>query len=440
MTDDNGNPISSALEKALQGVSRWTEEERGKYIDELADNPLFLPSMTETEQKSNTIVSALKSAEYDEIDTPFTLANESKTKGNDAFARGAEWFPNAIKHYNEGIKHCEKAMEIYNHQIKKKNNDNDETPTTVVHIKTIRKLLSVLHANLAAIYMQRGKYISVLDSCRTALRLWGDNTKAVYRSAKVCIDLGRATTALEFIELGLTIEPENTSFLPLQKEAKELLARQERIAAATAKEQRTKFEKLITLREACKERKILIGPPLYSSMRRTHANPYVDEEGSIHWPVLLLYPQYNQSDYLEDVQEGATIYDILSYIFQPNSPPPLWDTKREYVLDNIEVFFRTYPCKPIDYDLAWSSTVEGVEPENSPLSSRYVRIPMVCPLIVPLTQRENVIADIPVLYIVAKSSNVYQEMKKSSGGDFVTLRLPDWAMNAIAEAQSSTKI
>lgn len=274
---------SEALDRALEGLATWSAEERSKYCDALAENPLFMSKVTDGDMKTNMMLQALQNAEYDDIDTPQQLARESKQKGNDSFQRGPDWYPNAIKHYNDAIEHAMKAT-------KEK--------------KEMKKVLSTCYSNLAAIYLHRKKYITVLDCCDKALRYWSDNTKASFRAAKACIALGRASSALEICELGrLSDEAGGAAFDPLVKEASELLARQDRIAAATRKEAAARHAKLEAVRAGCRERGIRVGPPVFSGLKRTNAEPYIDEDGVMHWPILLLYPQYNQSDYLEDVGE-----------------------------------------------------------------------------------------------------------------------------------------
>lgn len=42
--------------------------------------------------------------------------------------------------------------------------------------------------------------------------------------------------------------------------------------------------------------------------------PYVDAEGSIHWPVLLMYPETGQQDVIEDWHEDDTVADHLDVV------------------------------------------------------------------------------------------------------------------------------
>jgi tetratricopeptide (TPR) repeat protein len=424
--DDGPSPPSEALTKALEGSRRWTVEERSRYCDELVDTPLFQPRMSEAEAAVSGIAQAVRNAEYDEIDTPFALANEAKGKGNEAFARGAEWFPNAIRHYNEAIGHATKAGEA---EVDPDHPQPHAARPTAKRRREARRLLSVCHANLAAIYLARGKYITAVDSSDRALRLWPDNSKAAFRAAKACLALGRAAACLDYCEAGSLADADNAgAFDALVKEAREAVARQDRMAAQSAKEAAEREASLARVRAACTERGLRVGPPVFNSMKRTRAEPYVDAEGGLHWPVLLLYPETSQSDYLEDVPESATIADVLAHMMMP----PPWDAGGAHVPANIDVFFRTHVCKPIPMQQAWTSVAEEAGPEEAWRTSRMVRVPHDCPLLAPLLQAEYVIADIPVFYIVARKTSqsqlspFYADLKAKAGGDFVTLRVPDF--------------
>lgn len=418
LSSDELLPRSEKLESIMSGLATWTADERSRYCDEATESPLLIPKLSDSALTSNEIAQAVLNTAYDDIDTPWALAIESKRKGNDAFTKGKEWFPNAIRHYNDAIGHAKKALNLPDLERSKK--------------REMRQLESTCLSNLAAIYLARGKHITVVDSCERALRLWPDNVKAAFRAAKSCLALGRATAAIGFCEVGRMASSSSTDpvnidpFEPLSKEAADLLQRQERIAAKTKLELANRAKQLDKVRNACKSRGLRVGPPLYSGgMRRTLAMPYVDSENDLlHWPLLLLYPQYNTSDFLEDVCETATIADIVSHVFPADSRAG-WDVNGEYTENNVDVFFKTNACKPLPSEEWWTRTAEDKEPEETWLTQRMVRVPHHAPLLLPLLQPSYVIADTPLFYVVARSSQCWADMKKrAGGGEFIELTLP----------------
>jgi len=73
----------------------------------------------------------------------------------------------------------------------------------------------------------------------------------------------------------------------------------------------------------------------------------------------------------------------------------------------------------------WTRTAEDKEPEETWLTQRMVRVPQNAPLLLPLLQPSYVIADTPLFYVVAKSSQCWADMKKrAGGGEFIELVLP----------------
>ena len=186
---------------------------------------------------------------------------------------------------------------------------------------------------------------------------------------------------------------------------------------------------LEAVRSGCRERDIVVGPPLYAGgMRRTLAQPYVDEDECMHWPVLLLYPQHSTSDFLEEVAESASIGDILAAVLPRGGRRPDWDSAGEYSEDNVDVFYKTNPCKPLPVEEWWTRAADERGAETTWQTSRLVRVPPIAPLLFPISRPGYVVADIPVFYVVARSSDCWARMKAEAGGDFVELRVPKSAL------------
>jgi len=399
--------VDKRLDDILSRMKTWTPEERSSFCDEAGEHPLWSSSSESSTEGATAALSAMKSVEYDDLDDPMTLAMECKDKGNAAFKAGKDYFGHCVRHYQDAIKHAEFCAK----------KECEAVP------KTVKQFISTCHSNLASVHLSRGKYISALDSCMVALRVWGDNTKAAWRAAKAAIALGRASSALELAELGSCAGDggDSASFVPLIREARELLVIQERNAAATARMLQDRASSLGVVREACRERGIQVGPPLFNGMQRTSARPYVDGDGVLHWPVVLLYPAAGQSDYIEDWPESGTFGELLDVVMSNSGPSLPWDVKGEYISTGCDVFFKSNPCKPIPLDLAWTQQVLEETPEESWGDVRWVLCPPEAPLVLPLLQPSYVVADLPVFYIVPRSSSFYAGMKRAAGGEFARL-------------------
>ncbi|MBW02103.1 Tetratricopeptide repeat protein 4, partial [Eschrichtius robustus] len=60
----------------------------------------------------------------------------------------------------------------------------------------------------------------------------------------------------------------------------------------------------------------------------------VDDGGRLSWPVLFLYPEYAQSDFISAFHEDSRFIDHLMVMF---GETPSWDLEQKYCPDNLEV-------------------------------------------------------------------------------------------------------
>jgi hypothetical protein len=74
----------------------------------------------------------------------------------------------------------------------------------------------------------------------------------------------------------------------------------------------------------------LTGP--HPAGARVHLSP----DGVLVWPVMLLYPEYGQSDYIEAFKETDRFIDHLEVMFQT---PPAWDVDRKYGIGTMQLYY-----------------------------------------------------------------------------------------------------
>ncbi|XP_077964281.1 tetratricopeptide repeat protein 4 isoform X2 [Gasterosteus aculeatus] len=73
------------------------------------------------------------------------------------------------------------------------------------------------------------------------------------------------------------------------------------------------------------------------SQEATGAQVFLDEQGSLHWPVLFLYPEHQQTDFISAFSEKDCFLDHLAIMFGEELPP--WDTDRKYHPNNLQLYF-----------------------------------------------------------------------------------------------------
>lgn len=69
------------------------------------------------------------------------------------------------------------------------------------------------------------------------------------------------------------------------------------------------------------------------------------EAPPLAWPVLLLYPQYMQSDFVEACAESTMVAELLAMVFpeEEDSGPAAWDERFEYRASEMEIYLQVHP-------------------------------------------------------------------------------------------------
>lgn len=261
-------------------------------------------------------------------------------------------------------KNYQKAILSYTAGLKKKCGDQD--------------LNTVLLTNRAAAHFHLGNMRSALNDAAAAKKIKPDHLKALIRGVQCCIELHNFAEAVQWCDEGLKEHPNDKKLLELRAAADKHKRAAERDARkAKAKEKKLHSEKEALL-AAIKDRGIKLLQPLkprqqgsdsedegssaaisqlsldsLSSQEATGAHVFLDEQGSLHWPVLFLYPEHQQSDFISAFCENSSFIDHLAVMFGEELPP--WDTDRKYNPQNLQVYFED----------AKKETLYQVDPEMS---------------------------------------------------------------------------
>ena len=308
-------------------------------------------------------------------DAPEEVAERAKQKGNHFLKRGPRYYKEAIKHYTEAID--------------AKSADAQQN--------------AIYHSNRAAVQLLLKNYGKVVEDCNVAIKLHPAHIKAYFRAARAYAGLHKWTQCIEVCEAGLKVEADNKEIL------KELSAAQEKLAvkrqgakkaeAEKAKQMLAESKVQRALHKALEERGLRMGECVYGGAVQggQSTDAYIDADGAVHWPVLFLYDEFDQSDYFQDAHEEATVQGCLDMLFDEASPPPDWDPERRYRADNLAVYIATNQSKELrrqakkeqsDEDFLSSilagSERKGVEEEYQlAAKSRFVKVCCVCSCLLP---------------------------------------------------------
>ncbi|KAK9907556.1 hypothetical protein WJX75_005927 [Coccomyxa subellipsoidea] len=322
-----------------------------------------------------------------EESTPDERAETYKGQGNDALKRGLQlkkkfYLREAVDLYTKGL-----GMG-----------------------SSLPELLSMLHSNRAQAHLLLENYRNALEDSQEAMKLNSANLKGYYRGARAALKLGECELAAQICSNGLTIDGSATELQQLQSQAESQLqaaAAAKQREAARAMAERAPAKKLAS---ELLRRQYQVGRP---QMSVGDHKPYVDEDGVVHWPLLLLYPESMQMDAVEDASEQDTLADQLDIMFSPQAPPLKWDRDHEYTRDSVEVYYLSHAAEALPLaDLAealhsgWpkSKDQEAMPSPYGKHAAKWVRVHEEHSLQDVLRELGHVIPGVPVFFIVASGT------------------------------------
>lgn len=323
--------------KSQRYKNAFTENE---WEEEFNKIPMFMKTAPdEIDPQKYPELACLQSIIHDEDRPPEEQAKCLKDEGNAFFKE----------------KNYEKAVVSYSAGLKKKCGDQE--------------LNTVLLTNRAAAHFYLGNMRSALNDAAAAKKIKPDHLKALIRGVQCCIELRNFPDALQWCDEGLKAHPTDKKLLELRATAD----KHKRAAERDARKAKVKEKKLHGQKEALlaaiKDR----GVKLFQSMEpRQHgsdseeeeerssaaiaqlsldglnsqevtgAQVFLDDQGLLHWPVLFLYPEHQQSDFISAFCENNCFVDHLTVMFEELPP---WDTDRKYLPQNLQVCILSFTEK-----------------------------------------------------------------------------------------------
>ncbi|KAG0232055.1 hypothetical protein BGW42_008488 [Actinomortierella wolfii] len=274
---------------------------------EMNQVPLFMQRLT-AEALENPLIQALQELAYD--GTPEEVAENFKNQGNECFKQGKKYYKDALDYYT-------KALDV---------GCSDD------------KLNETLYVNRAACNLHFENYRRVLTDCAAALKLNPKNVKALYRSAKALAALEMYPEAIDCCEHALVNEPDNKL---VQEEKKRIQAEYDvKEAKRKAKEERERKirEQKLKIEGALEKRGIKTASTPGYTKNHPHDIQLNDETGEISIPTFFLYPEHNESDFVQAFHEHDTVGEQLAEIFYEPAP---WDPQHKYRPETVEIYFET---------------------------------------------------------------------------------------------------
>ncbi len=201
-----------------------------------------------------------------------------------------------------------------------------------------------LLANRAAAQFRLGNFRSALLDCRLALAEDPEHAKALRRAVDCCMELKRFAEAKEFCD---KMEPSRES-LELRKTIVKSEAEEERNKRRRNAEEKRKRKEEEKVLNAIKERGINVDgdeltlaalEPTHpaAARKRVHFDEEDENASRLIWPVLFMYPEFGETDFIEAFAEDETFEAHLDVMFGEEKAP--WDVNGAYKVDALRLFY-----------------------------------------------------------------------------------------------------
>lgn len=189
-----------------------------------------------------------------------------------------------------------------------------------------------------------------MNDCASSIRHNPANIKAYYRSCRALFALDNVDDGIDCCNKGLAIDPQNED---LKSELQRLQQKKvvliitifqvflKDMQKRRQKEAGEKIKQELAVKNALDARNIRMKN---DEDRESFLHPLArsakiildPETGELSFPVLFLYPEFNQSDFIAEFRESDTFFEHFHAVFEETPP---WDVKREYLPESIEWFF-----------------------------------------------------------------------------------------------------
>lgn len=312
--DEELDEYISNLEKRSY-TEGWPED---RWEKEIEKHPFFMKKTPEPGEELSPLLEGLQQLKYGEDEnTPEELANSYKEDGNFNFKH--EKYRLAIMNYTEGIR--------------TKCKDTD--------------LMAQLYNNRAAAHFMLKNYRSSLNDCKFALKLKPDYAKVLNRAATCCFHVKDYEQCIDFCDQILDESPTDKIILHLKSQAAaagERLERDKRKQDRLEKKLDKEEEELLDIiRSRGVNLELIEGKrnpdlkDLEPQVPQIAQNSvHLDAQNKLIWPVMILYPEVQQTDFIQNFHEDASLLEQLEQLFHE---PPEWDSEERYTIENINVYF-----------------------------------------------------------------------------------------------------
>jgi len=303
----------------------WTEE---NWEEEMQDHPFFNQGWKEGKELS-PMMKGLQDLKYSpDENTPDELAKNYKEDGNFNFKCKKYRF--AVASYTQGL--LAKAEDAL--------------------------INTQLYTNRAASQYHLGNYRSSLIDCEKAIALVPSHMKAILRGCQCCFALKQYSNCQIWCDKGLKIDPKNEEIIKIRSESVRLYKEQERNERKRKAAQKKKeaaeakvLDKVKSFNIKVEQKKDTLSledmEPCHPAALQKPLHLH-SETGELVFPVLFLYPEFGETDFIEEWSQSETIMQHIEVMFGDDAERPPWDSQNRYRPENLVVYLESDDCKLLE--------------------------------------------------------------------------------------------
>ncbi|KRX08937.1 hypothetical protein PPERSA_09041 [Pseudocohnilembus persalinus] len=293
---------------------KMPDEEIDKITQDLLNHPLFWKEIPKNFEE-NDHFKALQQIVYD--DEPENIAKHSLQKGNEHFKKGQDktyFMKLALEQYTEGIEA----------------NGRD------------KQVNAKLYNNRALIQIKRKNYGKAIQDCKDAIMNDNNFVKAYYRCAQALVYLFKYKEAIVILEKAEKLDPQNKDIKKLIKESQ---TKYNNDLLKTQQKKDQKVQEQSTLFNALKIRNIYLGKAIMDFPDSCNKSCWLEDDGSLHFPAFIQYPEFQQMDYIQDIHESHKLQENIKALFDENGHL-VYDLNKVYNPNNVELYLELNQVEP----------------------------------------------------------------------------------------------
>ena len=320
-----------------------TEEEAQKEIAELQEFPLFMTELPE-HPENNIYLQSFQALQYegkpDEVGLDFLKSSKEnldkykKTKKFNDLKEAMIDICNAIDHCENDPECNHIKFRIYYHR-----------GTMQVMVKNWRYAVDDLSESI--------KYIKDMNQNEFDNELKEGNIDDAYlKLIKSYIEIKLFSKAKELIKQRKKVgEKEGLKsykdkYINMEKDIENLKQKLLDDLSKMEAFKNMENEKQIKLYDELTSKGIKLENQIVNIPSGYQAEIYKDEENKYHFPILVLYEEFNMTDYIQDFAEDRLVSDILEIIFEDGNLP--WDKEHRYSKSNCNLYSKCSKISKIE--------------------------------------------------------------------------------------------